>query len=311
VLLSAVLACLLAALATVAWARPADAVRPKCFGAAAHDPRRPCPNETRSVYPAEGSPAARPFTTSCRLLHEQPAPVCTFGAPAARATRHIALIGDSHALQWRPALEIVARSARWRGYSLTTAACAFSAATGSMPAVYREACDPWYRAARQWFRRHPEVSTVFVSQFTQTPIVPHPGQTLAAAKIAGFRRTWTTLPKTVKHVVVIHDTPITTESAIDCVRATVAAGTQQPGPVCATPRAVAMQWDAAVSAATSLRSPRYGSVDLTDFFCDARSCYPVIGGVRVYNDHDHITAAYARTLAPYLLRRLRTLVARW
>ena len=54
-----------------------------------------------------------------------------------------------------------------------------------------------------------------------------------------------------------------------------------------------------------------GPIDLTDFFCDARTCSPVIGGVRVYSDHDHITAAYMNTLAPYLLRAVRALMATW
>lgn len=307
--LRAVLACALAALVAIAWARPAPAAPPKCFGAAARDPRHPCSNPTRSVYPAEYSVASHPYTTSCKLLHEQPAPVCTFGASAGRATKHIALIGDSHALQWRAALETAARGARWRGYSITTAACVFSDASEHLLTGFREACDPWYRDAKAWFRRHPEVSTLFVSQYAPTPILTPPGQTYGGVRLAGYQRAWRALPKTIKHVIVIRDTPATTDAARSCVRAVLAAGTQAPGPVCATPRGPALRWDTAVSAATALRSRRYGSVDLTDFFCDARQCYPVIGGVRVYNDNDHITAAYARTLAPYVLRRVRALTA--
>jgi hypothetical protein len=45
-------------------------------------------------------------------------------------------------------------------------------------------------------------------------------------------------------------------------------------------------------------------VDLTEFFCDARSCFPVIGGALVFKDQNHMTETYAKSLAPYLAREL-------
>lgn len=40
--------------------------------------------------------------------------------------------------------------------------------------------------------------------------------------------------------------------------------------------------------------------DLTDYFCNETTCPPVIGNVIVYRDTHHITATYAKTLAPAL-----------
>ena len=166
------------------------------------------------MYPAENSVASFPFTDNCRLLHEEPAPVCTFGASAARATRHIALIGDSHALQWRSALDIAARGARWRGYSLTTAACAFSAATeqdaGGLSRGVRSVVPRRRPLVPRGIRRSAPCSSPSTRRRRSSR---RAGQTLGAVKIAGYRRTWRALPKTVKHVVVIHDTPTTTEAS--------------------------------------------------------------------------------------------------
>jgi hypothetical protein len=64
--------------------------------------------------------------------------------------------------------------------------------------------------------------------------------------------------------------------------------------------------DPAVEAAR--RSPRAHVVDLTRFFCDERSCPPVIGGALVYKDTNHLTSVYAATLAPYLGRALRRVI---
>ncbi len=41
-------------------------------------------------------------------------------------------------------------------------------------------------------------------------------------------------------------------------------------------------------------------VDLNSAICPRERCSPVIGGVLVYRDNNHITATYAATLAPRL-----------
>ncbi|AXH98841.1 acyltransferase [Sporosarcina sp. PTS2304] len=45
--------------------------------------------------------------------------------------------------------------------------------------------------------------------------------------------------------------------------------------------------------------------DLTDYFCDDTTCYPVIGNVIVYRDNNHLTAEYAKTLATPLKEPLQ------
>jgi hypothetical protein len=45
-------------------------------------------------------------------------------------------------------------------------------------------------------------------------------------------------------------------------------------------------------------------VDLSDYFCDATTCFPAAGNLMIYRDDNHITATYMRTLAPMLEREL-------
>lgn len=299
------------AVASIAGAGTAAAT-PKCFGAAARDARHPCFNPTRSVTPALAD-ADDVAASPCTLTKQQPEPVCTFGVRAAKATGRFALIGDSHALHWRAALDVVARANRWRGHSITTPACFYSEAVSSLVAGLREPCVEWYRSAKKWFARHPEVSTVFVSQNAPTPVDVAPGQTPLGIKVDGFVRAWKGLPKTVEHVVVIRDTPVISDGTVACVRRAIALGRQRPGPACPTPRSVAFadREDAAVAAVRAIGSKGYRYVDLTDYFCNRRECHPVIGGVLVHRDVDHITPLYARTLGPFLLRKVRFLMASW
>ena len=70
--------------------------------------------------------------------------------------------------------------------------------------------------------------------------------------------------------------------------------------------------DPYVMVARKLRSPRIQVVDLTHFFCGTRRCYSVVGGALVYKDsNDHVTTVYGRTLAPYLLARVKRLMRSW
>jgi hypothetical protein len=77
------------------------------------------------------------------------------------------------------------------------------------------------------------------------------------------------------------------------------------------PRAAALDPDAAVAAAQRLESSRVQVADLTRYFCDARRCYPVIGGALVHKDLHHMTAVFVTTLGPYLLNEVNRLSATW
>ncbi|MFZ0476925.1 MAG: SGNH hydrolase domain-containing protein, partial [Halobacillus sp.] len=44
--------------------------------------------------------------------------------------------------------------------------------------------------------------------------------------------------------------------------------------------------------------------DLTDKFCTEDVCKPIIGNVLVYQDGHHLTRTYAKTLAPYVGKKV-------
>ena len=73
------------------------------------------------------------------------------------------------------------------------------------------------------------------------------------------------------------------------------------------PELLALRPDPAVAAAAQLGAPRFQTVDLTSFFCDGTLCFPVVGGVLVYLDSNHLTPRFVSTLAPYLDAQLHRL----
>lgn len=288
------------------------AAKPKCFGAAARDPRhQPCVDPALRLTVAPSPIEARSQPNSfCTLIEREPLRVCAFGAARAGAARTIALVGDSHAAHWRAALDQVARRRAWRGLSLSWTSCPFSAATEILTEPASSRCLRWKQDVLRWFPQHPEVSTVFVSAITGGKGVVHPpGQANFDASVAGFLGAWNALPPTVKHIVVIRDTPKMQPDTSSCVQRAIAKR-KPAGPACAESRRSALEPDAAAVAAAQ-QPQRVQVVDLTQYFCDRRRCYPVIGGALVLKDETHMTRVFSQTLGPFLAREVHRVAAAW
>src|SRR3954453_18749481 len=104
-----------------------------CRGAVARDPRRPPCTDRRSRYSGTPAPdlAILEPTMLCTPVPHSTPEVCAFGVPAGRAAATVAIVGDSHAAHWIPALERVARARRWRALSLYKSRCPLTTALKS------------------------------------------------------------------------------------------------------------------------------------------------------------------------------------
>ena len=275
----------------------------RCFGAASIDAAKPChnPRLDREVVPTPGQALKAPNAPCHVIRHDMPF-VCTFGVAEGDERGRIALIGDSHASHWRSALGPIARRKRWLGYSVTRAACPLSLAEPVLPQRLLPECERWRKRTMAWLRGRPSIHTLFVSQHRVRVVVPK-GQSRLDTEVAGYTAAWNALPPSIRRVVVIRDTPSSPHGMGRCVLNAQRRG-KPPGPSCAYARTAAVEADPAAIAARRMGSPRVRVVDMTDFFCDASLCYPVIGGALVHKDTSHITAQYGATLAPYLARRI-------
>ena len=291
-------------------ASSAAAPHPPCFGAAARDPLHPCSNPqlARTVTPTPSQALLVP-SAPCTPI---PASVslCSFGAPQSQSSATVALLGDSHADHWRAALWTVTDALNWYGLSVTHSSCPFTLGVLEPSNPSRQGCIDWNESVIQWFAQQPEVTTVFTSAHPAA-VVTAPGQTETQALVAGIIGAWAKLPASVKHIIVIRDDPLIEPSTLPCV-ANAIAKHLDAGLKCAFPEAKGLHRDPDVLAAQKLHSARVQVIDMTNYFCGPRLCYPVIGGVLVYKDtFDHLTEEYATTLGPYVLRAVRSLMASW
>jgi hypothetical protein len=278
----------------------------RCFGAAARDPQRRCENPVlrRAVEPPPES-AQITLDPFCDNRHNPSLSICSFGAVPADATATFAVVGDSHASSLKTALHVVALGRRWRGVSMVRAACpATQARKPILPTRARSAqCVRWNRQVLDWLAAHPEVDTVFLSTSATAEVGRVDGRPESEVIRAGYRDEIALLLRRVKRVVVIRDMPMSAPGHLRCVSRALGAG-RSPGRACARPRRAALLPDPLVEVARALDSSRVRVVDLTDHMCDAKRCFPVVGGALVHRDESHLTPAFSATLGPFILRAL-------
>ncbi len=285
---------------------------PQCFGAAARDEEIPCENPAlrTQVVPLPVAAKADDYAPCERFHRENGLSQCDFGVAPEKASRTIALVGDSHASHWRTPLNTVADRNGWHGVSITRTSCPFSEASKHLVEPTRTQCKDWVAKLPGYFRAHPEIDTVFVVGITGGSVNVPPGRTMFEAKVNGARNAWKTLPDTVKHIVVIRDTPRIAGDTVECIDRAIAAG-ERADIACAIPRGAALEADPQAVAARMSGSARTQVIDLTDHFCSERLCFPVVGGALVFKDLHHFTLVWAETLGPPLTRAVARASASW
>ncbi|HEU4974123.1 MAG TPA: acyltransferase family protein [Baekduia sp.] len=251
----------------------------------------------------------RAFSDGCHLkgTRRVSSPDCVYGSRGSRKT--VVNVGDSHGLMYAPALMKLARHRGWRLVSLTKAGCTVAEVD------LDDRCDAWREnTLRRIERERPSV--VVVSSGTNDGdryAVRRDGKRLSRAASEpllerGFRQTLQRLRRTGAKVVVIRDIAHARHDVIDCV----ADHLKHLAKCAVVPhRSSARAFDA--KGAHGLRGVRV--VDPLLKLCPVqpeggRRCPAVIGNVLVYRNHYHLTATFARTLAPWLGRHLPKVRAR-
>jgi len=228
---------------------------------------------------------------------------CLYGDPEGERT--LILFGDSHAMQYFPAVEELAEIHQWRLIVLTKAECPPEEIKVRSMIEDREysQCDEWREEALKRIEEGDENVTVVMSGDTEyTPYAPNgeelSGDAAAEAMEAGYVRTLRRIQAAGPHTVVIRDNPTSAEDVPSCVSEDI----QHLGR-CAFPRR--REWDREYDVRAAESTPNTHLVDFIADICPGEICRAVIGNALTYRDKDHLTATFARTLEPMLETDLR------
>lgn len=219
---------------------------------------------------------------------------CTYGEGKVQ----VALVGNSHAGQWLPALQVLAERHDWTITTYLASECNFTDAENDFDTKEKaEGC----RALGRWAIDETGGSRydlVVASQLTVLPKSAGAYSSRTAAAVAGFESYLDRWATNGTNIAILKDPPYpkrTVSSVPDCI-----AQNLENHDVCAGIRDDWLPTDAFVLAANRLQLDNVTSLNLDKYFCTEDFCRAVNGGVITYFDGSHLTATYAKTLVPYL-----------
>lgn len=209
--------------------------------------------------------------------------VCSFGNIG--SLTKVALIGDSHAGHWFPAVLEIAKKNSWQLDVYLRSSCTFS--TVQRSEVYA-GCPIWSRAAVDAISENGPYEIAIISSLAPNLYGDGNADDLVQQ---GFQSVWSPMIEDGTKIAVIKDTPYWIEDPLTCINAHPEDNSfcQQPqNTVFPTPD---------LEFLVAQTTPGVSAVDMTPYLCNKETCSTVIGGVIVYSDYHHMTATYSKSLA--------------
>jgi len=258
-----------------------------------------------NLTPALGS-IAKPevFVNGCVLSWRDVAqPDCMSGDTGAPTT--VALVGDSHAAMWQPALESVAKDRHWRLETMSKVLCPMMDLPINSPYLGRKftECDQW--RSDTMARLEKEKPQLILVDMSRRYGADFGFTSYDQAWLDSVTRLVQRLHATGASVLVLGPVADPHSTVPTCVSAHMDDAT-----ACAPTRADGLN-DAGIkgeAAATAAGGGQYS--ELSDYFCTADRCPVVVGNTLVYRDDNHVTTEYAQVLAPLLAELVERGVAR-
>lgn len=243
----------------------------------------------------------------CKALFESIDVVtCTFGAQGPDARQRIAVIGDSHAAHLIEALDVAGQA---RGVSYVTylkTLCVGIGVDGVAAADKAidygvDSCAAWGESVIDTVVADERIDAVIFANFTRQYAVASTNGVGRPIATGDFESAWNRIESSGKQVAVIRDVPqATLKDVPSCI---ASADTSIDDPCAFARSAGVLDDDPMVRAAVGAN---VGVVDLTDVFCDETSCHSLIGGLIVYIDSHHLTAAFSKSLGTVLGERIES-----
>ena len=302
-------------LTAAAYASPGDGLAGKlgaCYGPGALAPANNCGPVTGTETPSPGPALVAkqntdPLYKGCQAgIAGDDFVSCDFGASAEKAEATVAIVGDSHATAWFPAMEQLATSRNWHVKTYTKGSCPATAARRILPSEKNDdnqrSCLEWNRKVNDALASDKSISTVFTASYsTAYSFASAEGRPLQDPAVDGFQETWRGWMAAGKQVVAFDDVPRTNGEYVP----TCLAKNPDNALACATPRAKAYPANTAIGrAGAAMTGEGVKQLSLRDQFCDSKLCYPVVGSVIVFRDYSHISAEYAKALVPFISKQL-------
>jgi peptidoglycan/LPS O-acetylase OafA/YrhL len=245
----------------------------------------------------------RMYADGCHLdLEETKSPACVYGNPSSDTI--VVLFGDSHAMQWFPALEKLAKERDWRLLGFSKSACPpaeISVYSTGLRREYRE-CEEWRERTLGRIVREENPDLIVTSMLNRYRAREDgkglPTDQSNEAVVEGYVSTLEELRSSGAPVAVIEDVPRPNKDVPECVSQSLDRLRD-----CAFPREKALG-EPRVNVLAAEEVEGTSLIDPTPMVCPKERCPAVIGDVLVYRNGAHLTRTYVDSLTPWLGEQL-------
>ena len=226
-------------------------------------------------------------------------PTCEYGDTGSAIT--IALVGDSHASHWFPAIEAIALERGWRLLTFVKVSCSFTTLAQRNLALKREyrECTAFNEATVARLNQIKPELTIIVNRRTFRPIGGGDTPELAGA---AFGAMVARLPGA---TAIIVDTPDPGFDAPACL--SKHSSDIRP---CFFAQSDVDNGEIGIAERVAAEVAGAQLIDLTANICTEWPCSPIAGSVLIYRDEDHMTKTFSRSLAAPLGAEIAKLLPR-
>ncbi len=223
-------------------------------------------------------------------------PVCIYGDPTSSTT--VAILGDSHAAHWYPALQKISLARHWRLLFYSKKGCPPSEQPLRNNAT--NGCNTWRDQALAKINAERPDLIILTGYHYEPPDGSAGGNTLWRN---GMTTTMTTLGDLASKVVILGDTPTEQNNIPQCL----AEHLRNVG-ACVSPRSYAVRLPRLQVEAELAAQFGAHTIDTSDWLCTPNACPIIIGDLLIYRDRNHLTPPASESLAPLLEAALVPLV---
>ena len=224
-----------------------------------------------------------PYDDGCHLnYHQSISPLCEFGD--LNSTKTVILYGDSHAVQWFPALQKLAEEKGFKLITLTKSACpSIDVVRESVGAFKMSNCTAWREnAIKRISAAKPDL--IILSSFEHFIPAGDPG-TVKQWWAEGSDRTYQILKPLTSKLIYVLDTPLPDRNIPNCLASTSA--------------------DKCI-AGSKIGLPQVADFEIinpAEWLCDGQ-CKAIVRGNVAYRDASHISVATSLELSDSLWQAL-------
>jgi peptidoglycan/LPS O-acetylase OafA/YrhL len=242
------------------------------------------------------------FKDGCELQYNgSNPPTCVYGNP--KGSRTVALVGDSTAGEWFPAVQKLAQQHDWKVVTFIKFSCRFEDMRQYSRILQREytECEQWIpNVVQQLQQLKPDLTIVSADR---SPGVFDPANDNPTVQGNAMARLLEQVPGQIALMVV---TPQLTQGNGFLDPPTCLSQHKDDVTACEASRSLSYGWRYGIAekAAYKALKPRAVIVNLSDYICPGNACPSVMNDMIVWRDYFHLTATFSASLASALYAQL-------